>query len=485
MFTFYDEGLKDVASKVYELNKSYFFKREISKDSLERYQIEGIRKTLNYVKQNSPFYKEYFSKYSDSFFTNISFEDFSKLPFTDKKTLRNQMFNMLSKPVEDCCFFYETTGTTGKATPCPRDYVDTIYNNAAITSCLSTILKKPGKRHIVGVCGPTELHSFGDTLGDVCKNMGLAIAKFWAYSPMIGIKKSIEILREINVSAMMCTTGMILTMAKYAKESGLNLHKDFDLEVIMVTGELCSPAMAKNIESLWGAKTYNFLYGSQEALVLATTVENGKLHTFPINFYYEIIDPDTLQHVDKTENYYEGELVITMLFQGSKPLVRYRTGDVVRLYDSTKEDIFPAPTIEILGRVQDGILLNGTLIQAYDLEQLLMGEVSECLGYQMIIYNNGEDKIDIKIEMLDRQSQNTKLADRIVMIFLEKFHLRVNVLFSELGAIVTTGSMVSWKAARIIDMRKKEIDAERVAAENIAKNRDIVLGIKNNNSQVV
>ena len=53
---------------------------------------------------------------------------------------------------------------SGEATPCPRDYVDIIHSNIAVTGCLETILKRGDMRHFVGICGPTELHSFGDTL---------------------------------------------------------------------------------------------------------------------------------------------------------------------------------------------------------------------------------------------------------------------------------------------------------------------------------
>ena len=221
MFTIYDRELGRIAEATYQMNQDYFFARKWSEDSLRKYQLEQVKKTLLYVKEKSPFYQEHLAGISNTFIDNMTFESFAEIPFTDKATLRGEMLNILSKPVSRCCFFYETTGTTGKATPCPRDYVDTIYNNMAVTSCLTTILKdEPGKEHIVGVCGPTELHSFGDTLGDVCKNMGLAMAKFWAYSPVVGIKKSIQILRDLKITVMMCTPGMILTLAKVARQSG-------------------------------------------------------------------------------------------------------------------------------------------------------------------------------------------------------------------------------------------------------------------------
>jgi hypothetical protein len=166
-------------------NNREYFGRSWTPERLHAYQLAGLRQTMRVVKANSNFYARHLAQFDASFIDELSLESFARLPFTTKDDLRREMLNMVSKPLDECCFFYETTGTTGPATPCPRDYVDTIYNNMAVTSCLETILKRDGRKHFVGVCGPTELHSFGDTLGDVCKNLGLGMAKFWAYSPVI------------------------------------------------------------------------------------------------------------------------------------------------------------------------------------------------------------------------------------------------------------------------------------------------------------
>lgn len=48
--------------------------------------------------------------------------------------------------------------------------------------------------------------------------------------------------------------------------------------------------------------------------------------------------------------------------------------------------------------------------------------------------------------------------------------------FGELGSQGSTGSMVSWKAARIVDERdRREHDPEREAAERITRARDQLL----------
>lgn len=52
------------------------------------------------------------------------------------------------------------------------------------------------------------------------------------------------------------------------------------------------------------------------------------MHVWADHFYIEVIDPETGENVSEGE---EGELVITTLQREAMPLIRYRTGDIVKL----------------------------------------------------------------------------------------------------------------------------------------------------------
>jgi phenylacetate-CoA ligase len=471
MFTIFNPELGQTAERVLSMNRQYFA-GEWTEEKLQQYQLEQAKATLRYVKEHSPFYGRRLEAWSVEQLDALDWDSFRRLPFTDKQDLRDAMYDMLSKPVEQACFFYETTGTTGAATPCPRDYIDSIYSNTPVTLCYETILKK-GKPHVVGVCGPTELHSFGDSLGDVCKNLGLAMAKMWPHSPVVGYKKALEMLQKLKISVLMCTPGMALSLAKAAQQMNLDVKKDMHVDILMLTGELGTRSMMRNIESIWGAKAYNFLYGSQETLVLSAVADDDKMHTFPLNYIYEVIDPQTLQPVATSGGILEGELVVTMLFRGSKPLVRYRTGDMVRIRAHAPSDVFVSPTIEVLGRNRDRIGLNGQMIMAYDLEETLMASLTECLGYQLTIEEEaGRDRLKIELEMSDKSKQTGELLAKVADVFKSKFGTNTEVSFESLGAIGSTGAMVSWKAARIIDKRSAGVDPEKAAAMQIASTRE-------------
>ncbi|MFD0394387.1 phenylacetate--CoA ligase family protein [Streptomyces nogalater] len=264
--------------------------------------------------------------------TSLAPEQLASVPFTTKDHLRQEFADVLSLPMHKAWIFYETTGTTGRSTPCPRDNTDSLHNNTALTVYYDTIFRQYGDEQIIGVSGPTELHAFGDTFGEVCRNLGHAVAKMWPHSPMVGFDRALETLRVLPATGLFSTPGMALTLAKKAHDAGLDPRRDFRLDVIMCTGELASPSLLENIGEVWGARVYNALYASQEASVMGASGADGGLYTAPLLNLYEVIDPDTGQAVAPgADGVRSGELVVTSLYQGSKPLVRYRTGDLVRL----------------------------------------------------------------------------------------------------------------------------------------------------------
>jgi phenylacetate-CoA ligase len=439
---------------------------------LARHRRDGLRDTLRYVRAHSPYFARHLDALNDRAIDDFELDQLEDLPFTTKDDLRRHGFDVLSRPVEDASFYYETTGTTGSATPCPRDDIESIQSNTPLTLCCETILCGKGRRHVVGVAGPTELHSFGDTLGDVCRNLDLAVVKLWPPSPLVGWDKALDVMKAVGVTALMCTPGMALSLARHALRRGIPT-RDLDVDVLMVTGELASPAMLRNIAGLWNAEAYNFLYGSQEAFVLAAATASGALHTFPLNYVYEVIDPATGGPAPaRADGGQVGELVVTMLFRGSKPLVRYRTGDLVCLRPAPPEADMPSPTVEVLGRTNDMLQLGGKSMSGRELEQLLLSQLSGCLGYQLTLSREaGAEKIDVELDLVDSKSCHGSLAD-VAATLRQRFGVRADVRRSPLGEIGGTGAMVSWKAARIVDARSAGVDAERAAATQIARRRD-------------
>lgn len=474
MFTIYRPELAAPALELRDWHRS-FLAGEWDARRLAEHQLDRLRATLTYVQQNSPFYRERLAGLDPSALQAVDEAALSRIPFTTKDDLRSAQRDLLSRPLSDAWIFYETTGTTGRSTPCPRDEIDSLANNTVLTTYYEGVLRRPGGGQVIGVAGPTELHAFSDTFGDVCRNLGLAVAKMWPHSPMVGFDRALDVMRNFPLTGLFCTPGMGLTLAKRAVAAGLDPRRDFALEVLMTTGELASPSLMANLGHIWGAQAYNALYASQESSVMGAVTGDGRVCTAPLIGIAEVIDPDTGRWVRPDgHGVREGEFVITHLYQGSKPLVRYRTGDLVRLVDPRPGDLVPAPTIAALGRVRDRLELNGRPVTGYDLEDLLLRHLRGYLDYQIVIDRiDGADRLELTVQPLSAAEAAGIAAGAALAVeeCREILGTELEVRTGELGNITSTGAMVSWKAARVVDRRTAEPDAEASIAARLAAGR--------------
>lgn len=452
---FFDSYMKEV---------SEFFVGKLVGEELVKLQNQKLQKVLKYVYQNSPYYQILLNPFKDRF-DNFTIYDLPTLPFTTKDTLRDADLSILSQPINKNAYYYETTGTTGKATPCPRNMIDVISSNVTISFAYKSVFESVfgNEKPVVGVFGPTEIHSFGDTLGNVCHNLDLCVVKAWPYSPVVGFEKTLELIERLNIQVIICTPGLAMTLYKAAKKIKYDIER-LNIRMIMITGEMCTKEMAENIEDLWNAKVFNFMYGSQEALVMAACNSNNCMNIFPHNYIYEVIDSTTGVSLGFEG---EGELTVTMLNPGGKPLIRYRTGDLVRI-EKVNSSPLPSSEITIMGRSKDCVTLNEVKFKASQFDSTIMQGLRKCIGYQMIIDSlNNVDEVTIKLEMSDQCYETKSLEENLIMRFEKTFHTKLKVDFTDkLSPVVFTGAMVSWKAARIIDNRKQRTDDERTETQS-------------------
>ncbi|QZQ56494.1 AMP-binding protein [Curtobacterium sp. TC1] len=463
----------DFIGRYVEVFEQYHDAR-LTQEALRAWRSDQLAAVLHKV-MGSPFYRKQLRGVD---LDSVRPEDLTALPFTTKEDLRRELYDVLSGPLREALYFYETTGTTGRATPCPRDAKEVVASNAFITESWRAIFREHFGAHrpSVGLMGPTEVHSFGDTLGDVAKNLGSCNAKIWPYSPVMGFKRALELMRDLELEVIVATPGVCLNLARAASFHGFDIREDFpSLRLVFTTGEMCTPALARNIESLWGVRCYDILYGSQEAFVMGTAAPSGVMRFSELNYIAEIIDPDSGECLGGRGT---GELCVTMLMDGVKPLIRYRTGDLVELSDDDQSDIDqPGPIIKVIGRVADRISLGGSPATASDVEQSVLHGVVGAYGYQVVIdgpADGSEDRVTVRLHFRDgNSSEHVQMLREIERRVRRRFAVECRAeAVDALDEIVSTGAFVSWKAARISDHRN-EPGAEEVIAAQLALRRGV------------
>lgn len=434
----------------------------LSEPDRRRWAAARLTAVLDHVAARSEFYR---ARFAGVDLAAVTPDDLGALPFTTKDDLRAAMFSVLSGTVDEAAVYYETTGTTGASTPCPRSADEIALSNVHVAdSWRQLFTERFGERMpTVALMGPSELYAFGDTFGEVAQDLGACHVKLWPESTRVGFTKALQLLSGLRAQVVVCAPALCLSLADAALRHGYDLRRDFDIRLFLVLGEICTPQFAANVASVWGAETLPTLYGSQEAHAIGTGCTRGRLHLSEPNYVVELLDPDTGRVVGRTGR---GELCLTMLTPGIKPLVRYRTGDLVDVATERCPCGRPGAVIDVVGRAADRISLGGAHLRPDEIEAAVLEGVTGCLGYQVVVGRaaDGADEVAVRLhlrpELCDVASVRTGVADRLGALTGAAVTVTVE---GGLDPVTTTGAYVSWKAARIQDDRAAPDPATLVA----------------------
>lgn len=430
-----------------------YYLGDIGADELKAWREERFSEVIAYVAEKSRFYNRHFSGLKTQ---GICSSDITALPRTTKEHLHKAMYDMLCGDVRESHSFYSTTGTTGVPTPCPRSDLDVEVNNTNVYWAIRKILEKHfdhGYRPVIASFAPNELHSVNKTMAAAAVRYGACMLDVFPLSPVMGFERCLKVLQETRADVLLCSPGLLMSVAELSEAYGINVCDDLNVRVLLCTGEICSPIMRQQIEDTWGATVYDFMYGSQESMVMAAATTANQLKMVLPCFYFEVlpIEGDGSEKFNGKNGL--GELCTTALIPGMKPLIRYRTGDVVHVSGNDANDSF----ITVLGRVKDLVSLNGQMFTPLELEQEILHGDLEIFNYQLAISTRDDaDFVFIKVKPRD-EVDHQELKARV----LSNIHDRLGVAgVVEIHPVVdlqsATGGWVSWKAARIVDGRDKD-----------------------------
>lgn len=428
----------------------------LTADRLEQWRHARLGEVLEYVRTHSRYYNTRLAHLTDSDHPDHIGHDgtinLTRIPFTTKDDLRAHQFDVLSQPVRNASGFYRTTGTTGDSTPCPRSPLDELTSNSTVVDAWrDTFARHFGQRRpTIALLGPSELYAFGDVFTAVANEVGACQVKLWPDSPRVGYTTALNLMRDLKVDVVVCSPSICLQLAKAAAAQGIDASS-LSIQLFLVLGEITTPQLAANVKSLWpNATIMPTLYGSQEALCIAAGCADGNLHLAELNYITEVIDPRTQQPVRDGD---AGELTLTMLAPGAKPLIRYRTGDIVRLHATADcSCTLPGRVVQVLGRVDDQIHISDRDWWPHELESIVLAHARTCTGYRIHLRHDptGRDLAYLELDVLD----DTGLDTELIALDIEA-HLGVPAHVTLIDSLHPTSHTrtTGWKSTRIIDHR--------------------------------
>ena len=299
---------------------------------------------------------------------------------------------------------------------------------------------------LTAIMGPSELYAFGDTYGEVCRNLGIPYVRLWPESPRVGLVKAAQLINDLGVRSLICSPAVALALARLYVSQGID-PRTTAVGQIMVLGELCTPQMLSNIARVWDAHCTHGLYGSQEAHAVATGCPNGNLHFSETNYLAEILPVPGMDGDI-------GELCLTMLVPGAKPLIRYRTGDLARLHPAEECGCGSrSRCLQVFGRVSDVMTLAGRQVLPALIESAVLTAAEWVSGYEVRICSasDGSDHVEVSMVAGIGERSLAEVQEQMADHFGTSVQLQ---LAQSLDPRTETGAYISWKHARIRDQRE-------------------------------
>lgn len=226
----------------------------------------------------------------------------------------------------------------------------------------------------------------------------------------------IDAMRTFGVHAMFAMPSALTAMAARCEERGIDPADAFpELRSIVTSGESWPVSWVERMERVWGARIFE-VYGSTQtnAAFGACCCERGAVvdgqrghnHLFEWTTLYEILTPGSDVPTPAGE---QGELVITHLDKEASPLIRFRTGDLVRWFPAGSCPCgrpFRSLEAGTVGRIDDMLKIRGQNIWPSSVDPLVLAhhEVDE-FQVRVHIDARGRDVIDLSVAL--RPGSNT------------------------------------------------------------------------------
>jgi len=393
---------------------------------LQLTQLERVRQMLRDILPGNAFYERKFAGVDPDQLHTL--DDFARLPLTTKSELAADQHDhppygsILSFPRNRYCRLHQTSGTsTGR----PLRWLDTPESWEWLLNCWDQIFS------LLGLTKQDILFfpfSFGPFLG-FWSAFEAATRSGFLCLPGGGMSSTarVRFLIEHRCTVVFTTPTYALHLAEVAATDSLDLAAS-PVRAIVVAGEPggAIPSTRARIEAAWGARVFDH-YGLTEIGPVAIEAVDtpGQLYLLEDDFLVEVLVAGQNHPAAPGD---EGELVLTNLGRIGSPLIRYRTGDIVRL--ATNPD--PAGRTwrrldgGIRGRVDDMIHIRGNNLYPSAIEAIIR-RFPEVAEYRIIIDHTGS-LADMRIEIEPVNDTDNILADAVSRAIRDELLFRVEVV---------------------------------------------------------
>lgn len=419
-------------------------------DEIIALQNQLLQKQIAYLMEKSPFYQQKFKEENIKLGTIQTINDLKKVSVTTKNDLQLYNDDFFCVPKQDILDYATTSGTLGD--PVTFGLTDNDLERLAYNEMLSFQCAGVQKGDLVQLMTTMDRRFMAGLAYFVgLRKLGAGIVRVGAGVPPL----QWDSILRYQPKYLIAVPSFILKMIEYAEENQIDYNNSSVKGIICIgealrNSELQPTLLAQRIRDKWNVDLYS-TYASTEMSAAFTECQQFKGgHHHPELIITEILDDDG----NEVPNGALGELVITTLGIEAMPLLRFKTGDLVRKHSETcgcGRNTYRLGPVE--GRKQQMIKYKGTTLYPPAMHDAV-AHFKEVKLHLIEITSNeiGTDEICVRLFSTDRSEEfSSKLKD----YFRAKLRVTPQITFEEETVLQKTiFDPLSRKPITFIDKRK-------------------------------
>ena len=407
------------------------------RDSIEARQLAALRALLGELKTNRFYAPRLAAAGLDTNLQSVA-QFRSALPFTTKdEIVEDQQQHPpygtnLTYPLERYTRLHSTSGTTAA----PLRWLDTPESWQWMLENWKQVFRAAG---VDGGDRAFFAFSFGPFLGfwtafEAATQLGVLCIPGGGLSSAARLR----MIWDNAATILCCTPTYAIRLAEAAAEGQIAMESS-PVRTLLVAGEPGGsvPAVRARIESLWpGARVFDH-HGMTE--VGPVTYEcPGRpccLRVIESSYLAEVVN-SAGEAVAEGET---GELILTTLGRTGSPLLRYRTGDIVRPIYLNEDGDGPGPHLGldggILGRADDMLVVRGVNLFPSAVDQVLRADARVAEYRVEVDHSASMAQVSICIEPRPDCAADSQLAPDVQSALRSALALRLPVKLVECGSL--------------------------------------------------
>ncbi|MDC9723548.1 MAG: AMP-binding protein [Urechidicola sp.] len=424
-----------------------------SKKEIKQLQEQKLQELLLYVAEKSPFYKKRFIGCDIDISTIQKLDDLTQIPVTTKDDLQKYNDDFFCVEKSKIVDYVTTSGTTGM--PVFFGLTDKDLDRLAYNEAISFACSKVTKDDVIQLMTTIDrrfMAGLAYFLG--ARELSAGIIRVGSGIPEL----QWDSIQKFKPTYLIAVPSFLLKLIEFAEKNNINQNESSVKGVICIGEPLKNQdfslnTLSKKIKEKWNIELYSTYASTEMGTAFAECEYQIGGHHHPELIITEILDDDN----QPVKNGVEGELVVTTLGVEGMPLLRFKTGDIVKAHyeacDCGRNTIRLGP---VVGRKKQMIKYKGTTIYPPAMYNLL-NDFTEIKNYIIEIDENeiGTDKITIKLGAKDASNE---LITNIKDHFRAKLRVAPELEFVSIAEISKLQfPKMSRKPMLFIDKRKSYV----------------------------